>query len=212
MKKISMLIIVIVSFLWGNNGYSASIYEAFSKGTLNGQIRTYYFERKFNGDSTDRADFAIGTIIGYKTSTYYGLSAGLTFASSNNIIGDNDKEVYGLLRGVGTKNHENYNRLQEYYIEGNWLNTKLKYGAQHLNTPFMNGHDIRMVPKTYKGLSVINNSIPGLTLSGYYITGAMGWWDENFRTLYDYINAEKDSNEGMYIGSIKKIFARDNLF
>ncbi|ADD68856.1 outer membrane porin [Denitrovibrio acetiphilus DSM 12809] len=200
MRLLCILIFVIITSF---ASYAAdNLGQAFSQGTLRGELRTFYFDRDFDS-STEREDFATGTLLYYKTAPLQGISLGLAFASSNNVVVDNDKDVYGLVGRDSDGNHDSYAKLQEYYIQGEWFNTVIKYGAQEIFTPFANVHDIRMTPKTYKGLSVINNSINGLTLSGYYLTGFRGWSDENFMTMTESAGSTEGDDNALWIGGIK---------
>ncbi|ADD68863.1 outer membrane porin [Denitrovibrio acetiphilus DSM 12809] len=199
LNLVTMLVLIMTSSI----AYSAdTLAEAFSKGTLKGELRTFYFERDFDEATTDRADFAVGSLLYYKTAPLHGISAGLAFASSNDLGSDEDKNVYGLLATGDDGDHESYTRMQEYYIQGEWFDTVVKYGAQEINTPFMNKHDIRMSPKTYKGLSLVNNSVNGLTLSGYYITEFMGWNDDEFMSISESAGAG-DDDSALLVGGIK---------
>ena len=208
MKFINILTMAAM-LLTASMAYAAdSLADAFSQGTLRGEVRTYYFERDFDGSTTDREDFAVGTLLYYKTAPLHGLSAGIAFASSNDLGSGEDDDVYGLLARGNDGDHESYTAFQEYYIQGDWFKTQIKYGAQEINTPFMNKHDIRMTPKTYKGLSVVNNSISGLTLSGYYITGFKGWSDDEFMSITE-SGTGTDKNSGMFVAGVKYVIPTD---
>jgi hypothetical protein len=165
----------------------------FSNGSVNGQFRTFYFDRNFDGSTTDREDFSVGGLFSYKTDELYGISFGVKFATSNDVGSDDDKDVYGLLKRGDSGDHESFTRLQEYYVQGEWFKTRIKYGAQEINTPFLNTHDVRMAPKTYKGLAVQNNSINNLELQGYWLTGFMGWSDEEFMDIEESTGASGDN-------------------
>lgn len=185
----------------GSAAYAAdNLKEAFEQGTLTGELRGFYFERDFQ-DSDKRADLAAGTLFYYRTAPVKGLSAGISFASASDIGSNDDHQVYGLVQGIGTNKHESFTRLQEYYLQGEWLNTKIKLGAQEINTPFMSGHDIRLLPKTYRGLSVVNNSVENLELSAYYITDLEGWWDDEFTSMIS-VGGE-EVNRDLIAGGVK---------
>lgn len=177
-----------------------NLQQAFEQGTLKGELRGYYFERDFD-KSEKRADLAAGALFYYHTAAVNGISASAAFASAND-IGDNDRhQVYGLVQGVGGNKHQSFSRLQEYYLQGDWFDTRIKFGAQEINTPFMSGHDIRLLPKTYRGLSVVNNSIENLALSAYYITALEGWWDDRFTSLISVQG--KEVNRDLVAGGVK---------
>lgn len=188
-------------------GYAAeNVAQAFAEGTLRGEMRAYYFERDFDGATVDRADLALGTMLSYQTADLFGLSAGVKYATSNDIGSDDDKNVYGLLARDAAGDHENYSRLQEYFLQGTWFDTKIKGGAQEIDSPFLNGHDIRMTPKTYRGLTVENTSISNLTLRAFYITDYMGWSDEEFLDMSTVASSKNADDNPLMVGGMKYVF------
>lgn len=180
-----------------------NVQEMFSKGSLSGEFRTYYYDRNFDKNTKEREDLASGGILGFKTDALHGLSFGVTFATANDIGSNDNFDVYGLLPKDSQGNHDSVTRLQEAYVQGNWFDTTIKYGGQMLNTPFMNGNDIRLLPKTYKGLSVANKSIQGLDLQAYYITGYMGWADSDYMPVIKSVTSASTDDKPMIIGMAK---------
>ncbi|MGE4319135.1 MAG: OprD family outer membrane porin [Deferribacterales bacterium] len=163
---------------------ATNVKEMFTEGTGRGEIKFMDFTKDYDTAKTKR-DSAFGGLLYYKTAPLYGISFGTAFATTNN-IGDNDSDsVYGLLGRNDDGSHKSVTRMQEYYIQGDWFKTQIKYGAQEVNTPMMHTHQIRLLPRSYKGLSVVNNSVNNLTLSGYYITDSLGWADEDFVSISD---------------------------
>ncbi|GAB1536248.1 hypothetical protein ADMFC3_18790 [Geovibrio sp. ADMFC3] len=156
--------------------------DAFTQGSVKGNVRTLHFTRDFDTANT-RRDFAVGGTLYYRTAELYGVSLGVALSTTHDIDSDDDDSVYSVLGADENGNHKNVTREQEYFIQGNWFNTVIKYGAQEINTPYLNTDDVRMMPRTYKGLSVVNNSFESLTLSAYYLTDSMGWNDEEFVSI-----------------------------
>lgn len=174
--------------------------EAVTEGTLKGEVRTYYFSRDFDGDTQDRQDLALGTLLYYRTAPLKGVSVGLATATSSDLGSDDDKAVYGLLARDDDGSHKDYARLQEYYLQGDWFDTKIKLGAQEVNNPLLSRHDIRMSPRTYRGLTVENNSIENLTITGDYITDYMLWYDDSFRNMGDIAGTDAEDEPFMAAG------------
>jgi len=202
--RLSVLFTALAVLFASASAFAAdTLKDVFANGTLKGEVRNYYFARDFDENTPDRADMAVGTLFYYKTAPLYGISAGFAFASSSDIYSDDDKAVYGLLQRDSDGNHQSYTRLQEYYIQGEWFNTRVKYGAQQINTPFMNTHDIRMMPKSYEGFSIVNNSIKNLELSAYYITGYMGWTDDEAMDIVNSVNAAEDDDKALIVAGLK---------
>ncbi|MCD8554399.1 OprD family outer membrane porin [Seleniivibrio sp.] len=173
---------------------ATNIGEMFSQGSGSAEIRTMFFERDYDGSKQDLGEQAIGGIFHYKTAPLYGISLGVGFYTSNNINSDDDKGGYDLLQNSSSESHKSLTKLGEYFIQGEWADTKIKYGAQEVDTPFVNGFDTRMLPKTYKGLSVVNNTVPNLEASLYYLTDTLDRTDTEFTDIASSFNNNMDDN------------------
>lgn len=158
-----------------------SLKEMFSQASVKGVVKLLDFTRDFDSAADDNHNTAIGGTLYYKTDSFKGISLGTAFGTTN-VIGDDDE---GFYYGLSAPVHESVTRLQEYYLQGDWFDTQIKVGAHELNTPFLNIHPIRMINRSYRGLSVVNRSIENLTLSGYYLTDHLGWVDEEFVSFAD---------------------------
>ncbi|MCH1919920.1 OprD family porin [Shewanella sp. A3A] len=176
---------------------TTTIDNMFTNGTLDGQFRMFDFTRTFDGNTNTRHDSTFGGIFKYRTAELNGIKFGGSFASANRMFVNEDRGVYGLL-GREDGKHSSVNRMQEYFVEGNWFNTDIKVGAQELRTPMMNPHDIRAIPRTFRGVSVVNNSIDNLKLTGLYITDSMGWSDEEFISVNQAV-ADEYAREGIQV-------------
>ncbi|MCG9695655.1 OprD family outer membrane porin [Shewanella sp. Isolate11] len=186
-KYISLLIMSAISI---PAVADTTIDKMFSEGNLRGEMRLYDFTRDFDGVTNTKHDTSFGGLFYYNTAAVNGISFGTSFASSNPIWIDDSASVYGLVGRDGTGAHDSVNRLQEYFVQGEWFDTKLKYGAQELRTPMMNPHDIRAIPRTFRGFSAVNNSVENLTLSALYITDSMGWSDESFVSVKEAVEGD----------------------
>jgi len=175
---LSVMICASVTVLAADN-----IKDMFADGSLRGEIRILSFERDFDKTTPDRKDTAAGGLLYYRTAPFKGISFGAAFATVNGVFNDDSDAVYSILAKDEDGNHKNVTRLQEYFIQGEWFDTVIKYGAQEVRTPMLETHDLRMLPRTYKGFSIVNNSFENLTLSAYYLTDAMGWTDDEFISL-----------------------------
>ncbi|MGX9460970.1 OprD family outer membrane porin [Shewanella sp. A14] len=189
MKK-QLLSILVLAVLSGQAYADTTFNNMFSEGSMDIKLRLYDFSRDFDGGTTDKQDTSIGGLFYYKTAEVNGLSFGTTYASINKIWVDDSKAVYSLLARDSDGNHVSINRMQEYYMQGDWFDTKFRLGAQEVASPFMSPHDARGVPRTTRGFTAINNSFDNLTLSAFYITDSMGWDDNNFVKANEAVKAE----------------------
>lgn len=149
--------------------------------------RLFDYQRDYSQGSKMH-DTAIGGLINYSASVSDYLGYGVSIGTSNSLI-DNNSRVYGLVANDNGE-HESLARLQNYYFTANVFDMNIKYGAQQLSTPMMNGHDIRLLPKAYKGVSFVNNSIKDTTLTLLYIDGYIGWSDEKFNSISEGVESE----------------------
>ena len=132
--------------------------------TIDGYIRGGY-----QADGEDATDLALGGKLHIETNTWYGLSAGASFYTTN-VIGSND--------GAGVPffdaNNKSYSILGEAYIQGNWGNTLIKVGRQELDTPFLDTDDIGMVPNTYEAAFLVNKDIANTTITVAHVERMAG--------------------------------------
>ena len=194
--------------------------EMLSEGTLEGEMKIISFDRKHSGigapnpgvftdakgHGIDEQDRAIGGRLSYKTGKLHGISFGYTIGSSNDFLSDSDKIGYdnGLLQDHGENNHhDGFQRVMEYYVRGEWFKTQITYGAHRINTPMANDDGVRMLEKSYKGLSIINNTITNLELQAHYITEAVGWNASEFVPAVSATMPDVRGNGALFIGGIK---------
>ena len=165
----------------------------FNDGSVKGQFQLFDFQRNFDGESTDRKDTSFGGLFYLRSGEANGISFGSSFASANPIWDANSDGLYGLVGGGAPGSvveRTSVNRLQEYFVSGNWYDTKIVVGAQELRTPMMNPFPLRAIPFTYRGASVKNTSVENLAVSALYITDYMGWTDDEFNSVADGIHGE----------------------
>ena len=161
--------------------------DMFSKGSLKGHLRYYNFYYDGKGETSqslfptheDAGDSVGAVLLSYHTDPLYGVSFGTTLTAAVDLWTDEDILGYGMLPGE----HENFNKFMEYYVQGDWLGTTIKYGAQEFYTPLLNQDYCRILPNTYKGLTIVNHTLENLQVHGYYITDFMGWTDDAYNDI-----------------------------
>lgn len=178
--------------------------EVFSKGQFNGVLKTLYYQRIFDRESPDRATLAIGGNFLFETAPVYGFSVGAGFKTSQGDLSNSNDEVYpGLLAsGETLYDQESYTALDEYFLRYTNWDTFITFGAQSLDTPWMNGQDIRMTPKKYRGLGVINTSVERIEFQGYYITDWLDWDSEDYESVTSALSGNEYDNEDVLVGAV----------
>tara|TARA_R110002124_G_scaffold42644_1_gene131306 strand:- start:2629 stop:3891 length:1263 start_codon:yes stop_codon:yes gene_type:complete len=205
MRKMMMktkLLPLVVACLAASPAFAAEpMANIFNDGSVKGQFQLFDFQRNFDGESTDRRDTSFGGLFYLRSGEANGISFGSSFASANPIWDANSDGLYGLVGGGAPGSvveRTSVNRLQEYFVSGNWYDTKIVVGAQELRTPMMNPFPLRAIPFTYRGASIKNTSIENLGVSALYITDYMGWTNEEFASVADGIRGEF-ARKGVFI-------------
>jgi len=173
---------------------------AFTEGKFYGTLRSLLFSRQFDGSTIDRSTLAVGGNLKYETAPFYGVSAGVGVKTG---LGDtlNHDEVYRDVLAIGDTyfDAEGYFAVDEYYLRYTNWNTDFSLGAQGVETPWLNVHDIRLTPKKYRGVGVINKSIENLVLHGYYISDWLTWTADSWESISSGITGNQDDDEGALI-------------
>lgn len=182
-----------------------SLNDLAGQGTFSGVFKTLYYQRMFDGDTPDWSTLAIGGNLNYESFPVYGFTGGVGFKTSQGDYANNGDEVYrGMLAtGATPKDQESYTALDEYFLRYTNWDTQATLGAHAVNTPWLNGHDIRMTPKKYRGFGIINNSIETLELHGYYLTHWLDWTAEDYKSISSAFPGYTGDDGGTLAGGAK---------
>ena len=181
-----------------------SLTGVFTGGHFNAVIRTYFFQRDFDDDTPDWASLAAGGNLNYETARVYNFTAGLGVKTSQGDLSDSDDQVYRGLLAIGDSpdDDESYTELDEYFLRySNW-NTTATFGAQAVSTPWIDGFDIRMTPRKYRGLTVKNTSFTNFEIQGMYILDWLDWAAEDWQSISAGITGNDDDDEGLLAGGL----------
>lgn len=89
-KKISLGLIA-SSVLFAGNLSADTLSEAFENGKVSGEIKSQYFQKESNNSETTSI-WTNGGNLSYKTGSFYGLSAGVTFQVASTTAEDLDEK------------------------------------------------------------------------------------------------------------------------
>ena len=170
LRKSVVAIIIVLSTSTG--AFAADdLANAFKESRISGEFRSYFFQRDFDGGTTDREDFAIGGRLHLETGSISGISAGVSLYTSQGMgLNDDDKDVYGLLAKDDDGNHESYTALGESYLLGEFGKTILKIGRQEMHTPWVHLHDIRITPQSFEAVVLSNKNVSELEIVAAHVT------------------------------------------
>lgn len=144
---------------------SNSLWAAFKKGTVQGHFR-YFLSLTDNAlGLTDYHANAAGGGLRFETNSFHNLTFAVSgfyvfdVGSSNLALKDplsNQPNRYeiGLFDVSKPESIDEISRLEEFYIKYERKDTKIKFGRQLLNTPFINLQDGRMRPSAVSGMWV----------------------------------------------------------
>ncbi|WP_304511859.1 OprD family outer membrane porin [Desulfobacula sp.] len=201
-KKIGLTIMLLVA-MTAVSFAADDLASAFKEGKISGNIRSYYFTRDFDKKTADTEDFAIGGVLNAQTAPLKGFSVSVGFKTSQGASwNDDDMGVHGLFAKDSKGDHENYTALNQYYLQFEGFDTKVKFGAQNITTPWLNAHDIRLTPNTYRALSIVNKSIPKVELYAYYVDEIMTRTSTEFQSMSESISSKITDEKPVIIGGI----------
>ena len=156
--------------------------DFFRQGKFEGHGRYYFMATDNTNNLSDYYANAFGMGIGYETPMIKGFSFNLSgffiynLASSDLSIADpvtgqfNRYEI-GLFDVQNPKNRHDLDRLEDLNIKYTFKKGNIKFGKQHINTPFINPQDGRMRPTLIEGLTAQFKLSNKLEFLGGWILG-----------------------------------------
>ncbi len=159
MKK-SVWVLSFFSSCLGAKGF-----ELLNNITHNGELRLGAVHLK-NLEGEKSSTIALGGHVSLETQAINGVSAGVTFYTTNALFGKKTEAMF-----LGSEN-QSYAIVGEAYLQADLSNTNVKVGRQSVETPFINSDDIGMVPDIVEGYSLTNQSLPETSI----VLGAFDKW------------------------------------
>ncbi|RMH94997.1 OprD family porin [Pseudomonas songnenensis] len=138
------------------------------------QARNYYFSRDFSdivgkSQQSKAEEWGQGFILNFKSGYTQGtVGMGIDAIGQLGLKLDSSRDSAGTgLLPVGDDGRavDDYSRLGA-ALKVRLSNTELKIGELQPNLPVLTFSDIRLLPPTYQGASIVSNEIDGLTLQG----------------------------------------------
>ncbi|BAF71846.1 OprD family outer membrane porin [Sulfurovum sp. NBC37-1] len=173
--------------------------SAFEETVFKGQLRSYMMKRGYDElvedsmgifkvrHSSHKASNAIGGYFTFETGSFYHLSAGATFYTSQPLFHNPPSE--GGLQLL-KDDQSGYSVLGEAFVKWAYGETVLKVGRQRLNEyQFLSDNDIRMTPYTYEAVILENRDYENITLRAAIVSGVKTLVST---TYIDFVNASKD--------------------
>ena len=142
---------------------SGAIESAIENGKVDGTIRAYYNTRDYE-TRPDTAAFALGGALRAETGNLGAFKFGLGYYTAQD-LGTNSSDPAEVNGSLGSE----VEVLGEAYVSASAFDTMATVGRQKLSTPFANDGDAFIIPFTFEGGSLKNNSIDNLTIELDYI-------------------------------------------
>lgn len=159
MKKSVWVLSLFSSFL------GAKELELLNNITHSGELRFGAVQLK-DLEGQKSSTIALGGHVSLETEPINGVSAGVTFYTTNALFGEKTEAMF-----LGSEN-QSYSIVAEAYLQADFVNSNIKVGRQIVETPFINSDDIGMVPDIVEGYSLTNQSLPKTNI----ILGAFDKW------------------------------------
>lgn len=176
---VSMLLLPLSSFA------ADDLISAFKEGSTSGVLRIYHWEKDYaNSPSEDDSKSTlIGGILSYETAPLVGITAGVGMRVTHELIKHDDYGSYYYFfpqypnpAGFGMiTDTTGIEALSEAYLRYNNYDTMVTLGRQYIDTPYMNAHDFRLMPKAYQGVSLSNSSLNNIEFNLGYFTHYLDW-------------------------------------
>lgn len=156
--------------------------DAFSKGKVSGELRTWYFDKdteKLNSSTaptsvikdTAKTGSILNTavILNYVTDSFYGFNLGATMQSNFAPFANGEAKTAFKddMYGSGAV-------LSEAYLGYKMKNTTAKLGRQFISTPLVNGSGSRIVKESFEGATIVNTDLPSTTVVAGFVDKFQG--------------------------------------
>lgn len=172
-KKISLGLIA-SSVLFAGNLSADTLSEAFENGKVSGEIKSQYFQKESNNSETTSI-WTNGGNLSYKTGSFYGLSAGVTFQVASTTAEDLDEKPDAFDADQNVSGAV----MSESYLQYTRGNTTAKLGRQYISTPLVAGSGTRIFKESFEAYSIQNSDLPNTTITASYVTKFQGRTDGN---------------------------------
>jgi len=175
LTEISLVAILLGGLTSSTFAASDTLADAFKNGSVNGELKAYYFDREGAFDSktsTANSDiFTTGIMLHYQTDSLYGLKFGTTVQTSSSPFADGAVGTAGTAKGDFSPDMYGSGAvLSEAYIEYTLGHTTAKIGRQFIFTPLVAGSGSRVIKQSFEGALVTNTDLPQTTVMGGVIT------------------------------------------
>lgn len=204
-----------------------SLIDAIKTSSISGYLKTMYIQDDRKGTKLDQTTFGLGGKVALTTGEYRSFRGSVAYYKTDDLglRTKNPKETDAYMFDVDKKP---YTVMGEAFVEYKYGNTKLKFGRQEIDTPFISTYDYRIIPNLFEAYTLTNQDIKDTTITVAYVAKMSGldgvvsfkdfesmseqtytslMLDENNKidTGYDIINVSKiSSHQGVVVIGLAK--------
>lgn len=150
---------------------ATSLKEWFTKGDVEGSLKSYYYAQTFEGPNSDSQIWVNGGNLAATTGKLYGVRLGAEFqASLVGSINDDSGVTAGSMDADGAV-------LSEAFLQYDLYNTRFKGGRQHYVSPLIANSGSRMIKESFEMYFLRNTDLPA--------TEIMAGWVDKYQTRTD---------------------------
>jgi len=191
---VSFLSIVFAGFSQVNQPYThhtersrdksdtSTLQAFFRNGEFYGHARYYFMATDNEANLKDFYANAFGMGIGYETGKFKGFQIGISgffiynllstdFTQTDASTGIGSRYEIGQFDMTNPSNKKDMDRLEDLYLKYSYKESFIKFGKQHIRSPFINPQDGRMRPTLIEGALLEFNELKNLKLEAGYIFG-----------------------------------------
>ncbi len=157
-----------------------SVRDAFVKGRFQGSFRSFFMLTDNASGLTDYHAWAAGGGLRFSTASFKDFQFGLggvfhfnlcssDLSAKDPATGASNRYEIGLFDVENPKNRHDLDRLEELWLRYRWKSSRITFGKQILNTPFINGQDGRMRPTAEAGIWLESRLTNNFSLEGGWL-------------------------------------------
>lgn len=152
----------------------------FKNGEFGGHARFASFYTNNSKNLRDSYAMGVGMGIDFESAKFYGFQMGISGFFIYNILSSDlsaldsltnqpNRYEVGLFDIENPSNKHDLDRLEDLYLKYTYKKSSVKFGKQHLKTPFINLQDGRMRPSLVDGITLNFNEIKNFEIEAGYI-------------------------------------------
>lgn len=169
--------------------------------------RAYYrYFDSGNKDEDSSEAFAIGGSLGLKSGLFKNFaSIRLTAHTSQKVMSSSDDQDDDDSAGL-LKDGRSYSEITEANLNLHTEAADLRLGIQRIDVPYLNSHDTRMVPNTFRAYTIKSQNSGKLSGQFSYVDGMRDRTGSDYESLSEQAGAD-DNNDGAYLLALRYEFS-----